>query len=156
MVITIFSAPNYCDMYRNQSAFLKMDDDHYEFFQLNWVDHPYYLPKFMDGFTYSLPFILENLSKLSEFFYKVKEENDEEEEKVNQRQEISSKTFIEVNERLKETRIKNKMQTVSQLRIMMETIRKKNESLINTSQNINIQQFEDAIEFDKKNGLYET
>lgn len=61
----------------------------------------------------------------------MKEENDEEEEKVNQCQEISSKTFIEVNERLKETRIKNKMQTVSQLRIMMETIRLEKNIFIN-------------------------
>lgn len=65
-LITVFSAPNYCDMYNNKAAFMLMLEDKYEFKQTVHVGHPYYLPNFMDGLTYSLPFVMENLSRLAE------------------------------------------------------------------------------------------
>ena len=66
LLITVFSAPNYCDMYNNKAAFMIMDDDTYEFKQTVHVGHPYNLPNFMDGLSYSLPYVMENLSMLAE------------------------------------------------------------------------------------------
>ncbi|TFK50532.1 Metallo-dependent phosphatase [Heliocybe sulcata] len=56
-VITIFSAPNYLDVYHNRGAVLKYANKNITIRQFNWTSHPYWLPNFMDAFTWSLPFV---------------------------------------------------------------------------------------------------
>lgn len=56
-VITVFSAPNYLDVYHNRGAVIKYANKNITIRQYNSSSHPYWLPNFMDGFTWSLPFV---------------------------------------------------------------------------------------------------
>ncbi|KAG6811974.1 hypothetical protein H0H92_005008 [Tricholoma furcatifolium] len=56
-VITIFSAPNYLDVYHNRGAVLKYANKNITIRQFNYNSHPYWLPNFVDAFTWSLPFV---------------------------------------------------------------------------------------------------
>lgn len=58
-VMTVFSAPNYCDIYKNKAAIMMLDRGVMTIQQFSFTEHPYVLPNFMDIFSWSLPIVTE-------------------------------------------------------------------------------------------------
>jgi len=143
-VITVFSAPNYCDMFQNQAAFLQLDTESYRFKQISWAEHPAYLPNFMNGITYSFPFIFEQFSAFCLAFLKLQEDEEE---------LLDGKQL--------EDRITKKAESVRKLMIMMKKMREEHEALMQQEKppvddkqskfDKNLSTFEQALRADRKN-----
>ena len=58
-VITVFSAPNYCDVYNNKGSIVFLKENNINVQQFNYSAHPYILPGFQNIFNWSIPFISE-------------------------------------------------------------------------------------------------
>ena len=67
-VITVFSAPNYCDVYKNKAAIIQYTGKQFDVKLFTESDHPFVLPNFQNAFTWSLPFIVEKLSEILVYF----------------------------------------------------------------------------------------
>jgi serine/threonine-protein phosphatase 2B catalytic subunit len=73
-VITIFSAPNYCDVYNNKGAVIKFKNNMVNIQQFNYSPHPFILPQFMNIFNWSIPFVSEKISEM--LLHIIKKEKD--------------------------------------------------------------------------------
>jgi serine/threonine-protein phosphatase 2B catalytic subunit len=107
-VITIFSAPNYLDAYNNKGAILRYENDVLNIRQFSHSPHPYWLPSFMDVFTWSMPFVAEKLAEILLVFLNIVDDKEEEE--------------IEQKEAKREA-LRAKIQTVSRLMHMYSAVR---------------------------------
>ncbi|KAM0682697.1 35-cyclic-nucleotide phosphodiesterase (PDEase) (35-CNP) [Mitosporidium daphniae] len=63
-VITLFSAPNYVDVYNNKAAIMYYDGVTMDIRQFSHSPHPYHLPNLMDAFSWSMPFVAQKISDL--------------------------------------------------------------------------------------------
>ncbi len=151
LVITIFSAPNYCDAYNNKGAVIKFDvlsahqNNMLNIQQFNYSQHPYLLPNFMDVFTWSIPFVGEKgtpRSPVMEMFYSIikpaegETDPDSSDEEVRadpkkpalSSQNIGGSTANKISARAGE--IQNKIRSVAKILKMQRMLREKSEDAL--------------------------
>ncbi|EGR29243.1 ser thr protein phosphatase family protein, putative [Ichthyophthirius multifiliis] len=141
VVITIFSAPNYCDVYNNKGAVIKFENNTLNIQQFNYTQHPYLLPNFMDIFTWSIPFVAE---KITEMLYVIIKQDDsansdddldvneikqlENYQKLNKQQTEAVNTD---NDGVKKADVlRNKIKFVSKMMKMQKILRQESETIV--------------------------
>jgi len=140
MVITIFSAPNYCDVYNNKGALIQFNNNTLNIRQFNYTPHPYILPNYMDIFSWSLPFVAEKVTEM--LFSLVKpasemeeEEDDDEEEDVDEKipgmpKLVHNKTQAVTELKKRGDILRNKVKFVSKMMKMNKVLREQNETIV--------------------------
>jgi len=127
-VMTIFSAPNYLDAYGNKAAVLKYVNKNIVLRQFNACPHPYWLPNFMDAFTWSLPFVA---SKIAEMLLAVLSVCTEEELEESSDEEDSLADLALSESEIAERRqaIKNKVLAVGRMARVFKLLREESENV---------------------------
>jgi serine/threonine-protein phosphatase 2B catalytic subunit len=127
-VICIFSAPNYCDSYDNKAAIIRFQNNLMNIRQFNSSPHPYYLPNFMNAFTWSLPFVAEKVTDMLTTMWSLVEEDGEGEEEPAEATAAGAGHRHSVSER-SET-LKKKILAMGKMAKMFKTLREENESIV--------------------------
>jgi serine/threonine-protein phosphatase 2B catalytic subunit len=124
-VMTIFSAPNYLDVYNNKAAVLKYESNIMNIRQFNCTPHPYWLPNFMDVFTWSLPFVGEKITDMLVAVLNTctKEELEEEEEEA-----VSPTASVDESSERRKV-IKNKILAVGRVARVFALLREESEKV---------------------------
>ena len=117
-VITIFSAPNYCDVYNNKGALLKLVDNKINIQQYNFSPHPFILPNFLNVFSWSIPFVSEKIGEM--LIHIIKKDPDL--EKGDDDTKLIDKTI--------NNSLKLKVKFLTMLMKMYRTIREENELIM--------------------------
>ncbi|OBT50914.1 serine/threonine-protein phosphatase 2B catalytic subunit [Pseudogymnoascus sp. 24MN13] len=125
-VMTIFSAPNYLDVYNNKAAVLKYENNVMNIRQFNCTPHPYWLPNFMDVFTWSLPFVGEKITDMLIAILSTCSE-DELKEEASTSPPISSPISEGGSIEYKRRAIKNKILAIGRLSRVFQVLREESE-----------------------------
>ncbi len=129
VVITIFSAPNYCDVYNNKGAIIKFKGAEINIQQFNYTPHPYILPNFMDVFSWSMPFVIEKVTEMLYNVLNVKDSQDEAEEPPNDsiKGKLSEEAIASHKARI--NTMKNKIRSIGKMAAIFKTLRQEHESI---------------------------
>eukprot|EP01017_Pseudomicrothorax_dubius_P025656 TRINITY_DN2794_c0_g2_i4.p1 TRINITY_DN2794_c0_g2~~TRINITY_DN2794_c0_g2_i4.p1 ORF type:complete len:209 (-),score=37.84 TRINITY_DN2794_c0_g2_i4:179-805(-) len=138
VVITVFSAPNYCDVYGNKGAVIKFENNTLHIEQFNYSAHPYLLPNFMDVFSWSLPFVSEKIIEMLFSLIRPREGEDFSDDedldpaakKILHKATSSTGRSDQAPVQSKAEVLKNKVRFVSRMVKMNRTLRMENESLV--------------------------
>lgn len=144
-LLTMFSAPNYLDTYNNKASVLKYENNVMNIRQFNASPHPYWLPHFMDVFTWSLPFVGEKITDMLVSILNIctEEELDEETplaaEQINENYEkplpliqnpAPQRTPAEVNSlEAKRLALRNKIIAIGRVSRMYQVLRQESENI---------------------------
>jgi serine/threonine-protein phosphatase 2B catalytic subunit len=159
-VITIFSAPNYCDAYNNKAAVLQFENNTLNILQFNYTPHPYHLPNFMDVFQWSVPFVAEKVTEMLCVILQPSLDEDDDDAEVEDLPPVVESTYrnslshdqnvaVEMAARIqqkfenqeadggkkksqkeKKERMRRKIRTVAKMQRMFKTMRQQNESVL--------------------------
>eukprot|EP01114_Cavostelium_apophysatum_P024452 TRINITY_DN9570_c0_g1_i1.p1 TRINITY_DN9570_c0_g1~~TRINITY_DN9570_c0_g1_i1.p1 ORF type:complete len:523 (+),score=158.22 TRINITY_DN9570_c0_g1_i1:130-1698(+) len=122
-VITLFSAPNYLDAYNNKGAVLRYENNVMNIRQFNHSPHPYWLPNFMDVFSWSLPFVAEKVAELVLAMLNLCDDEKEEEAEL-------KKETTKVEKEQQRERLRKKVLGVSKMLRMYKILRQERETLM--------------------------
>lgn len=124
--MTIFSAPNYLDVYNNKAAVLKYENNVMNIRQFNCTPHPYWLPNFMDVFTWSLPFVGEKITDMLIAILNTCSKEELETDETPSSEQPSSPPEAESQEQ-KRRAIKNKILAIGRLSRVFQVLREESE-----------------------------
>lgn len=128
-VMTIFSAPNYLDVYNNKAAVLKYENNVMNIRQFNCTPHPYWLPNFMDVFTWSLPFVGEKITDMLIAILNIssKEELEDPLPPIPPTPSSPPTPSAEDNSEIRRRAIKNKILAIGRLSRVFQVLREESE-----------------------------
>ena len=122
-VITLFSAPNYCDYYSNKASVLILENGNVSIKQYDQVDHPYHLPDQIDVFHWSMPFVADKIITLMKHILKKGADVD-----IDVEEDAHLKALAEDGDWGKQ--IKSKIKTIARMQKMFATLKNESEMLL--------------------------